>query len=173
MINPIIYETERLTVRNPLPSDADTLAEERNTPFVRRYNLYGISTGEDILRELETYRTFVLTEKGNDAAIGCIYAKEDIFRYHVKSLELSGWLKAEFAHRGYMSEALVKVMEILFSEGAERLSAWVFSSNTASLKLMEKVGFHYEGTLHEGCRRGKELFDVCLFSVGNKEWMNR
>lgn len=169
-----MFQTERLTVRSPRPSDADALAEGRNTSFVRRYNLYGESTGEDVLRELEAYRTFVLAERGNDGAIGCIYAKDDLFRYHVKSLELSGWLKEEYARRGYMSEALVKVMEILFAEGAERLSAWVFSENTASLKLMERVGFRLEGTLREGCRRSDgKLFDVCLFSVGSKEWTGR
>lgn len=173
-MEPMIYKTERLIVRSPLPSDADILAEGRNTPFVRRYNLYGVSSGENVLRELETYRTFVLDEQGKAAAIGCIYAKDDLFRYHVKSLELSGWLKEEYARLGYMTEALIKVMEILFSEGVERLSAWVFSENTASLKLMNKVGFLQEGILHEGCRRGDgKVFDVCLFSVGRKEWLGK
>ncbi len=160
----INIETLNLILRAADGRDAQSLARGRNTPFVQRYNLYEPCTAEDIARELKKYPAIAIIDKRDMSVIGCIYVKDDLMRYHVNSKELSGWMAPEYAGKGLMTEALSAVIPALL-KSCERLSAWVFAQNEPSLKLMKKVGFVYEGTLRGACRRGGELFDMCLFSM--------
>jgi len=60
---------------------------------------------------------------------------------------LGYWAFAGSAGRGYLSEGLRLVMRYAFGElGLHRLEANVQPGNTASIRLVERNGFRYEGT---------------------------
>ena len=84
------YETERLILRSPEPTDAADICKVRNSDFVQRYNLYPDSSAEDVLIELEKYDLVILAEKHTGLFLGLIHIKEDYIRYHVDSMELAG-----------------------------------------------------------------------------------
>lgn len=165
--------TPRLILRTPTPEDAPRIAEGRNTEFVMRYNLYGQSTVEQIISEIAEYESVIITLKDTGTVIGCIYIKDDLYRYHINSKELSGWVEERYANQGLMTEALEALMNELFcNENIDRLSTWVFSSNNPSRRLMRKVGFIEEGILKEACRKDNgQIFDVVLYSVGRNEYI--
>lgn len=165
--------TSRLILRTPIPADAFQIAEGRNTDYVMRYNLYQHSSVEQILKEMAEYESVILVLKDTGMVIGCIYIKDDLYRYHVNSMELSGWLKECYANQGYMTEALEALMKELFqNENFERLSTWVFRPNKASRRLMRKVGFIQEGILKEAYKKDDgQIFDVVLYSIGRKDYL--
>ena len=56
--------------------------------------------------------------------------------------------------------------------GLERVTAHVFSSNTASSKVLEKCGFKAEGYLRNHYKKHDRLLDAKLYAVLKPEWNN-
>lgn len=165
-------ETERLILRTPTHEDAEDLARCRSTDFVMRYNLYRPCSKEQICRELECYEHFALVTKENNRIIGCISLRDDDFRYHMDSVLIQAWLTEENARRGYMSEALRALLhELLCVRRHERVSAQIMSENTASIRLVESLGFEREGYLKRAikCYDGR-VFDLCLYSLDRESY---
>ncbi len=68
---------------------------------------------------------------------------------------------------GYAQEAMARVMRFGFEElGLERLAARAHASNAASRRLLEKLGFVYEGTLRGHVLRDGERRDCVLYGRG-------
>jgi ribosomal-protein-alanine N-acetyltransferase len=75
---------------------------------------------------------------------GCgIMLKEDIYRY---SGEIGYWLGHPFWGKGIATEALRILLEMIPGRFPllVRIYAEVFASNTASIRVLEKNGFHLE-----------------------------
>ncbi|MGN1373212.1 MAG: GNAT family N-acetyltransferase [Candidatus Coproplasma sp.] len=162
-----LLQTERLILRTATEEDARQMIEGRNSPFVLKYNLYPLATIDDIIYEITHIDTVLLTLKDTGKIIGCIYVKEDFLRYKVNSLELAAWIVEDYGAQGYMTEAGIALMRHLFAdEGVNRLTSRVFSENTASLRINDKLGFEQEGYLPEAAVNDKgKVFDLVLFSV--------
>lgn len=62
--------------------------------------------------------------------------------------EFGYWLAPKFWGRGIATEAATLLAEYaLTSRGLRRLEAHVFEPNVASMRVLEKSGFHHEATL--------------------------
>ena len=176
MSAPLFYkETARLILRAPKAGDAEILAAKRSTPFVLRYNLYRPCDAAQITREFELYEHIVLAEKEGGKVIGCVSVREDHLRYGVNSCSLQAWLAEEEANRGYMTEALDAVLFYLLEGGiAERVAAYVFADNHASLRLCEKLGFVREGCLAQAVKnQNGQVFDLVLLSIDRETYEKR
>ena len=78
---------------------------------------------------------------------------------------LGYWLGRPYWGLGYMTEAAQAVRAYAFEEmGIQLLSAYYFSANTRSQRVLEKLGMRYEGRLRAGGRTwdGQICDDVCL-----------
>ena len=158
-------KTERLILRAPKLADASDIAKKRSTDFVMRYNLYAACDAEQIISELENYEHILLVEALTNKIIGCISLRDDPVRYHVGSITLHAWLIEEKAYNGYMAEALKAIIPILFLEYS-RLSIQIFSKNTASIRLAQKLGFEQEGYIKQAVKAPSgEIFDLVLMSM--------
>lgn len=171
----IYLETPRIILRTPKKEDIERLTDGRNTPFVMRYNLYGVSKAEDIKAELETYDTIVMVLKETRLPIGCIYVKPDDFRYHVNSKEISSWLTVENSSKGIMTEVCPAIFDYLFNkQGIDRLVARIFSPNAASIRLVERAGFEKEGYLKDAVKNKRgEVFDLAMYSMSKEDFNAR
>ena len=71
-----------------------------------------------------------------------------------------------------MTEALSAILDLGFQEmSLNRIEAVVMPGNTASIKLLEKLGFHNEGVLKEYENWGSKGFiDLCMLSLLRKAW---
>jgi ribosomal-protein-alanine N-acetyltransferase len=68
--------------------------------------------------------------------------------------------------KGYMTEAGNLVVKFLQNVGFERIEAFANVENTASIRVMEKLGMEYEGTLRKyDCRRDNTLYDAKMYSI--------
>ena len=74
--------------------------------------------------------------------------------------------------QGIMTEALEAIIDLGFREmGLNRIDAVVMPENGASIKLLEKLGFHNEGLLKEYENWGsKGYVDLCILSLLRKAW---
>lgn len=168
-------ETERLLLRKPKPEDAEAVLSLIQQPFVRRYNCFreqpSLKEAEDMLNR-DPENQFVICLKKTGKVIGHIGMEEDSLRYRVGSVSLDYFLGEEYARKGYMSEALRSVIAFLFHERrAEIISARAFSENTASIALLQKLGFAREGMLRSAVRNFEDkTFDDVLFSLLKTEY---
>jgi ribosomal-protein-alanine N-acetyltransferase len=51
-----------------------------------------------------------------------------------------------------------------------RIQAWVFAINTASVRVLEKAGFKYEGTLRQKVDFGTHRVDDHVYGILKSEW---
>ena len=92
----------------------------------------------------------------------------DMNRYaQYKELEYA--IAANHRNNGYATEALMAMLEYMFSErDTEVVAAWVRSFNKECVRVLEKCHFTYEGTLRKHARdRG----DTLCYSVLKEEWI--
>ena len=172
----MIITTERLILRPADKKDAAALLPYRNSEFVLRYNCMRERTLEELERDLERESAiediYYLEEKATGKVMGALYLTEDSLRYNVDSFMLEYWLGEDFARKGFMSEAINAVLDYAFNtKGCELITVRVFEENTASVKLVKKLGFTHEGTLRRCVKThyGK-IFSDCLFSMTKEEY---
>jgi RimJ/RimL family protein N-acetyltransferase len=73
--------------------------------------------------------------------------------------------------RGIATEAVREVVRYAFEElRLHRVQAWVFANNAASQRVLEKVGFSYEGVLREKVAWGDTRVDDKVFGLLRHEW---
>jgi [ribosomal protein S5]-alanine N-acetyltransferase len=74
-------------------------------------------------------------------------------------------LGEQFWGRGIMTEAVTAVTDFCFDNfPLRRISAEVFSSNPASARVLEKVGFDLEGRLKNHVMKEGKLLDSLLYA---------
>jgi len=81
-------------------------------------------------------------------------------------------LARPFWRQGIMLEALTAILTLGFeSMGLNRIDAVVLPENIASIRLLERLGFHNEGLLREYENWGSKGFvDLCMLSLLKKTW---
>ena len=99
-------------------------------------------------------------------ACGCFWASRPNH-----SMELGYWVAEPYWGRGIVVEACRELLAHVFRELApERLQARVIVGNSASSRVLEKLGFRYEGTLRSGLFRREKFEDVMIYSLLLSEW---
>jgi len=81
-------------------------------------------------------------------------------------------LARDYWRQGIMTEALRAIIDFGFREmELNRLEAVVMPENTASTKMLEKLGFRKEGLLEEYEKWGSKGFvDLCMFALLRRAW---
>jgi len=80
--------------------------------------------------------------------------------------ELGYWLAEKYWNQGIMSEAVDIITNYGFKKlKLQRIYATVLTYNTASSKVLEKVGYELEGTLRNYLVKNDKLMDVFMYSI--------
>lgn len=86
--------------------------------------------------------------------------------------ELGYWLAPGAWGHGYATEAAAALVEFGFRElGLLRIDAQVFTGNTASMHVLEKLGMAREGMLPQHVRSGGRLHDVVCYGLSRSAWL--
>src|SRR5262249_10599790 len=76
--------------------------------------------------------------------------------------------------RGYATEAAGEIVRFGFEElNLHRIRAWCVEENTASGRVLEKVGMRQEGCLREKAFYKDRWWDHRLYAVLDREWKAR
>jgi len=100
--------------------------------------------------------------------------KEDVYR---RDGEIGYLLLTEYWSKGIMTEAAKEICRIAFEKlDIIRITGLYYGPNTASGRVLEKLGFEYEGTRKNGVVKGDAIYDLCMtgllkekFDAENKE----
>jgi RimJ/RimL family protein N-acetyltransferase len=145
--------TDRLELRVHTPDDVDDMLEFRSDPEVVRYVPWPISTRADVEKALEPRLTGGVVEKVGDWLVLAIVFRETgqvIGEVLIKNSgedegELGYALHRAFQGRGLAREATEAILDLGIREfGLKRITAQLDARNTASIRLLERLGF----TLH-------------------------
>ena len=153
-------ETHRLTIKTLMIRDAVLLQDfwVRNMDFFRPW----IPVKEQSYYDLENLIKLIKNErkefKEGRAVMFYLFLKTDknkitgrielgnIIRGPFQSCYLGYLLDKEEQNKGYMTEAILKVVEFAFRElKLHRVEANIMPRNTASRKVVEKLNFEIEG----------------------------
>jgi RimJ/RimL family protein N-acetyltransferase len=168
----MILKTNRLFLRPIAVSDAPALFEARGDAEVMRYWDWpaqkSVEAVEQILAEhipeleSETTRWWVVALSPDGPAIGeCDLSEID--RHHGRA-EIGFLFARRHWGQGYAREATERVIAYAFNElGLERLWARFHQGNDASKRLLEKLGFAYEGRLRAHVARDGERRDCLIY----------
>lgn len=109
--------------------------------------------------------TFAFAITADDKVIGSIgiYRQGNI---HRQTAELGYYLGEEYWGKGIMAEAVKQTCRYVFENSDMiRIYAEPFAYNTASCRVLEKAGFHYEGTLRSNAVKNGRVIDMRMYSL--------
>jgi [ribosomal protein S5]-alanine N-acetyltransferase len=170
--------TERLTIRLIEPGDLPALLAVNGDPTVTRHLPYAtwaamadaLAWYQRMLGIMETGTAlqFVIVRRSDDLPIGTAL----VFRHDEGSqrAELGYALGSAFWGQGYMQEALQALVQAAFGPvmGLRRLEAEVNPANTASVQVLERLGFQREGLLRQRWTSAKDEgrpYDVAVYGL--------
>jgi [ribosomal protein S5]-alanine N-acetyltransferase len=79
--------------------------------------------------------------------------------------EIGYWLGKDYWGQGIMTEAVRLITTYGFEKlGLRRIYAHVFVFNKASMTVLKKAGFKYEGKLRKHAKKGDKFLDSFLFA---------
>ena len=113
--------------------------------------------------------TFAFAITVDNMVIGSI----SIFRQgniHRQTAELGYYIAEEYWSKGIMTEAVKQICEYVFAKSdIIRIYAEPFAYNIASCRVLEKVGFQYEGTLRSNAVKNSKVIDMKMYSLLKEE----
>ncbi len=85
---------------------------------------------------------------------------------HRLTAELGYYIAEEYWGRGIMTEDVRQICEYVFDKSdIIRIYAEPFAYNIASCRVLEKVGFQYEGTLRNNAVKNGKIIDMKMYSL--------
>jgi ribosomal-protein-alanine N-acetyltransferase len=182
--------TERLVLRPPRTGDVPELrrAMRANFGHLRPWSA-APSAGEDpasltgvsraVIRHRGEWKrgqafVFLLTPRGHEARVLGRVALGGVLLGAFRSAYLGYWIDAEHQGHGLMTEAVRATTGFAFeAAGLHRVQAAVMPRNTASQRVLAKVGYRQEGlALRYLCIAGA-WEDHALFAMTSEEWPRR
>lgn len=176
------YETERLVLRVCRTDEAKHILDfyledkdlfEKYEPE-RMPNFYTLNYQKKVLKwehslllKLEAVRFYVFLKKDPHKIIGTV-CYHRIEKSIYQSCEVGYKFSSEFQHHGYALESLMTLNDIIFNDlHLHRIEAKVMPCNTASINLLEKLGFYKEGLNRKCIYLHNKWEDHYLYSLIN------
>lgn len=151
-------ETERLFLKNISTDDREFVFSEFSDDAVNRYlfdmePLTDIGEADGIIEfyirpEPRSHHRWIIIRKSDGTRMGtCGFHAWDREKHRT---EVGYDLKEEFWGKGYMSEALEKILKFAADDmKAETVEAHIYPENANSVRLAEKFGFVLTGSYYE------------------------
>ncbi|MCH9644946.1 MAG: GNAT family N-acetyltransferase [Gammaproteobacteria bacterium] len=158
--------------------DIDAFYEYYTDPDVARYILASTPKNkaeakEEIVycRNLFTYKRglyWSIVKRPENKMIGAIGI---YMNNHHHRAEICYDLHKDYWRKGITSKAITAVMQYLFDDGEiHRVEALTVKENTASIKLLEKLGFRFEGALKNYRFYDQKSHDVEMYGITAEEF---
>ncbi|WP_404454887.1 GNAT family N-acetyltransferase [Oceanobacillus kapialis] len=165
--------TERLTLKKMHDSDTDGLFALWSDPAVTEF--MNIPAFKDVAQAREMIRLltslaeemkaqrYTIHLKGSGKIIGsCGY---NVLDFTNQKTELGYELAKEHWGKGYATEAIRTLVNYAFTElDMHRIEAKVEPQNRNSIRLLQKLGFIFEGTLRDAEKAKGEFVDLAMYA---------
>lgn len=174
-----VLRTERLLLRKAEERDVDNLFESASDPQVARYTSWEPHTSPDVSRAvigrwLQRYHSGQVAPWAVEVAadgkfIGtCGFLSWSI--PHARA-EIGFAISRKYWNQGLTTEAVREVLRFGFTAmRLNRIEATCEPANTASARVLDKVGMTYEGTLREHVFDKGTFHDLQMYALLKREW---
>lgn len=172
-------QTGRLLIREFTPADEACVVALYSDARVTRHLLYG-PVDEDsakshlaaVIRRQHAARRDTWELGVELADSGQLVGACDLMLHSSSEAEV-GYVVAHGAWgQGYATEVATALIRSAFEDlGVERVLSTVEVSNSRSLKVLDKAGLRWEGTLRRYARARRRWWDVHLYAVGREDWL--
>ena len=175
----MFVRTERLTLRRFTAADAEAFAAYRSDPDIARYQSWDAPLPlSEAVQKVEEFT------QGDPAAPGWFQYAVDLDGVLIGDLglnldenlmqaELGFTLASAYQGRGYATEAVRGLLDDVFIERElHRVSAECDARNTASARLLERVGFKQEGLRLSNSWFKGEWTDDLLFGLLRSDYLS-
>lgn len=173
--------TDRLLLRPLEPRDAEPMLAYKSLPEVVRYVPYGPLDLAGIEERIATRWATTRFEKPDDAV--CLGVEEratgslvgDVVLFWRSEVDRSGEvgyiLDPGYGGRGYATEAVRALLRVGFDGlGLHRISARIDERNSASTRVVERLGFRQEARLVESSWFKEEWATLLVYGLLEHEW---
>ena len=177
--------TDRLLLRPAMASDEDAIwAYRRHADTARWLSSWPLerSTFHPSIDEPDVFAAMVVIELGGDVIGNLLVRIEDPWsqvevrpRAAGAQAEIGWVLHPDHTGQGYATEAVEAELHLCFHElGVRRVTAGCFAANTASWRLMERVGMRREvDAVRDALHRSGEWMDSVGDALLVDEWRAR
>lgn len=158
--------------------------EEQVKKYVELYNDLSERTKEDHLETSNLNKVLELFQKNqfltdkksnymilneNDTLIGMIQWKKESDFEMTLGYRL---YQQHYMNKGYMTEAVKLFITYIFKEFSKvtRLTLYIHEENIPSIKLANKLGFVYEGTMRDAYKYRGKLVGFNMYAMLRKEY---
>lgn len=174
--------TERLTIRHLAPADLIDFHVYRSNPEVTKYQGFDVMDLEQAAAFMEENSTknfgkagewvqYGIENNSTGKLIGDCAIKLD--PYDIRIAEIGITISHLEQKKGYAKEALSGILTFLFHEKAiHRVVEIVDAENTASIGLLESIGFRKEGHFIENIFFKGKWGSECQYAMLKREWDN-
>ena len=174
-------ETNRLVLRKIVLDDAlaifEILSDKRvvsSTAGLEQYT--STDQAKELVNEIvHNYQSgydpliFAIIDKSSDNLIGCV----GFFGYNAlfSRAELGYFLSPHSWGKGFVTEAAQALVNFGFTNmHLNRIEATVFPENSASIRVLEKIGMQCEGLMRQHVMRDGKFRDRKLYAILRDEW---
>lgn len=177
----LFIQTERLKIRNLTISDLIAFHNYRSNFEVTKYQGFDVMTIEQakIFIEENSEKDFGkagewiqygIENKETGKLIGDCAIKLDADDKRIGEIGIT--ISPDEQRKGYAGETLKAILKFLFSiEGFHRVTEIVDAENTASIKLLESLGFRREGHFIENIFFKDKWGSEYQYAMLKKEWL--
>ncbi|WEK61436.1 MAG: GNAT family N-acetyltransferase [Candidatus Microbacterium colombiense] len=176
--------TERLLLRPITPADAVAMHAYKSDPDVVRYVPYDPLDLADVERRIAT--TWANSRFAAEGDAICLAVEEqesgtligDVVLFWRSETDRSGEVgyifDPRFSGRGFATEAVEALLAIGFDGlGLHRIAARIDERNTASIRVVERIGFRREARLVESEWFKQEWTTMLIHGLLAAEWRDR
>jgi hypothetical protein len=180
---PPLIVTDRLALRELRLTDSIAVAERAGDKRVARYLLavpspYPVSLATRWIAGRIAWWSqgrgltlAIARREAPDALVGTVSLRRYV---RDRRAELGYWLGAESWGAGFATEAAGAMIDYGFRElMLLRVYAQVLEGNTASCRVLDKLGLIEEGVRRRHVRKGNKLRDLTLYGMLRDEWLAR
>jgi len=173
---PETIETTRLLLRPYRWADIDDLMKFATNEDWSRYTRPPYPYSRENAREFLADRVGLSRP---DQTVWCLEHNGQMigdvgFAWHPKnhSAEIAYNLSPDFWNQGLMTETCNTAIDLAFqhNQNLNRIYAAIDTRNTASIKVVEKIGLRKEGVLKENRLQKGQLVDDAWYAILRKEW---
>jgi ribosomal-protein-alanine N-acetyltransferase len=179
-VDQTVIETRRLRLRPFDLTDAPALFRLASIPAVTRFTTWNahrtVKDGQAFITDYALPRywegvpdPFAITLKEEGELIGATGARWATKENHC--FEFGYWLGEQFWGRGFATEAGRALVGHLFANfPVERVQAHYIEGNTASGRVLEKIGLRLEGVRRRALYRRDRFWDLHCYAVLRDQW---
>jgi [ribosomal protein S5]-alanine N-acetyltransferase len=176
----VSLQSERVVLREIEHGDAEAMQAYAADPAVVQYMIWGPNTieqtrafcsGQLDIQRVRDRRDFELAviDKRDGELIGGVGLR--VQNTVQREGDIGYVLRRDYWGRGLIAEAARAVLEFGFGVlGLHRIYATADARNLQSVRVMEKLGMHHEGTLRKNLYLREAFRDTVLYSILEDEY---